>query len=164
MRKPEFIYVTYIETTVEKLWFALTDREFSHKYWMNCTLTSDWKVGSAMTMERDGEIKNECVIQESDPPRKLSYSWQSVFDEDMKREKPSRVTYTLEPQGNIVKLTVTHENFAEGSKTLPSISTGWPMVLSNLKSILETGHTLPLAPPVIAATDNAHLQGSLRGA
>ena len=159
MTKPEFIYVTYIETTAEKLWHALTDRDFIQTYWMDCILTSDWKIGSRMTMERYGELKNECVILESDPPRRMSYSWHSVFDAEMKTEKPSRVTYVLEPQGNIVKLTVTHENFADDSKTLPSISFGWPMVLSNLKSILETGHPLPLEAPVIAATEQAHARG-----
>ena len=72
MSKPEFVYTTYIKTTPEKLWHALTDREFTHRYWMDCTLTSDWKTGSRMTMERDGEVKNDCVILESDPPRRLS--------------------------------------------------------------------------------------------
>lgn len=62
MTKPEFVYVTYIETTAEKLWHALTDRDFIQTYWMDCILTSDWKVGSRMTMERYGELKNECVI------------------------------------------------------------------------------------------------------
>ena len=159
MRKPEFVYVTYIATTPDKLWHALTDAEFTRKYWMECTLRSDWKVGSRMTMERGGEIKNVCEVLESDPPRKLSYNWLSIHDEDMKKEAPSRVTYTLEPHGKLVKLTVTHENFADGSKTLPSITFGWPMVLSSLKSILETGHPLPLEAPVIAATERAHARG-----
>ena len=142
MSKPEFVYVTYIKTTPEKLWHALTDKAFTEKYWYCCSLTSDWKVGSRMHMDRDGEVKNECVILESDPPRRLSYSWQSVFDEEMRKEKPSRVTYVIEPSHDGVKLTVTHEGFAADSKTLPSISTGWPLVLSSLKSILETGQPL----------------------
>ena len=142
MSKPEFVYTTYIKTTPEKLWHALTDKAFTEKYWFCCSLTSDWKVGSRMHMDRDGEVKNECVILESDPPRKLSYSWQSVFDEEMRKEKPSRVTYVIEPSYDGVKLTVTHEGFAADSKTLPSISTGWPLVLSSLKSILETGQPL----------------------
>ena len=146
MSKPEFAYVTYIKTTPEKLWHALTDREFSHKYWMDCTLTSDWKAGSRMTMERGGELTNECVILESDPPHRLSYSWLSIFDEDMKKEQPSRVTFVIEPRGEMVKLVVTHEDFAEGSRTLQSVSSGWPMVLSSLKSILETGNPLILDP------------------
>lgn len=158
MSKPEFVYVTFIKTTPEKLWHALTDREFSHQYWVNCYLTSDWKAGSRMTMERDGEVKNECVILESDPPRRMSYSWQSIFDPDMKKEKPSRVTYVLEPQGDTVKLTVTHEGFADGSKTLPSVAFGWPIVLSGLKSILETGKPLVIDPAVLQSTETAHVQ------
>lgn len=142
MSKPEFVYVTFIKTTPEKLWHALTDKKFTSSYWYNCSLTSDWKIGSPMRMEKGGKVVNEGVILESDPPRRLSYSWLSVYDEDMKKERPSRVTYTLEPSHGAVKLTVMHEGFAEGSKTLPDISTGWPMVLSSLKSILETGQPL----------------------
>lgn len=146
MRIPEFVYTTYIRTTPDKLWHALTDADFTRKYWMDCTLTSDWKAGSRMKMERGGEIKNDCVILESDPPRRLSYSWVSIFDEEMKKEKPSRVTYVIEPRGEMVRLVVTHEGFADDSKTLQSISTGWPMVLSSLKSILETGKPLIIDP------------------
>lgn len=146
MSKPEFVYVTYIRTTPDKLWHALTDKDFTQRYWMDCTLTSDWKVGSRMTMVREGEVKNDCVILEADPPRKLSYSWRSVFDEEMKREKPSKVTYLIEPRGGVVKLTVTHEDFAAGSRTLESVSSGWPMVLASLKSILETGEPMVLDP------------------
>jgi uncharacterized protein YndB with AHSA1/START domain len=156
MSKPEFVYTTFIKTTPEKLGHALTDREFTQKYWMDCTLTSDWKVGSRMHMDRGGKVMNEFVILESDPPRRLSYSWQSVFDAEMIKERPSRVTCVLEPHGGVVKLTVTHGDFAEGSKTLPSISFGWPMVLSSLKSILETGHALAIDPPSIAATEACH--------
>ena len=142
MTPSAFVYTTYIKTTPDKLWHALTDQAFTEKYWFCCSLASDWKVGSKMLMTRDGKMMNECVILESDPPRKLSYSWLTVFDEDMKKEKPSRVTYEIEPAYEGVKLTVMHEGFAENSKTLPSISTGWPLVLSSLKSILETGKPL----------------------
>jgi uncharacterized protein YndB with AHSA1/START domain len=142
MRKPEFVYTTYIKTTPDRLWHALTDREFTLSYWFGCSLHSDWKVGSSMQMHKDGKVVNECVILESDPPRRLVYSWLSVFDAEMIKERPSRVTFVLEPENNAVKLTVTHEGFADGSKTLPSISGGWPLVLSSLKSILETGKPL----------------------
>lgn len=142
MSKPEFVYTTFIKTTPEKLWHALTDKAFTESYWFGCSLTSDWKVGSRMHMDKGGRVMNECVILESDPPRRLSYSWHTVFDEEMKKERPSRVTFVLEPSHGAIKLTVTHEGFAEGSKTLPSISTGWPLVLSSLKSILETGEPL----------------------
>jgi uncharacterized protein YndB with AHSA1/START domain len=150
MSKPEFVYTTFIKTTPEKLWHALTDRAFTESYWFGCSLTSDWKVGSPMQMTRDGRVMNECIILESDPPRRLSYSWLTVFDEVMKKEQPSRVTFVLEPSQGAVKLTVTHEGFAEGSATLPSISTGWPLVLSSLKSILETGEPLAFEKTVAA--------------
>lgn len=142
MSKPEFVYTTFIKTTPERLWHALTDKAFTASYWFNCSLTSDWKVGSRMHMDRDDRVMNECVVLESDPPRRLSYSWLTVFDEAMKQEHPSRVTFVLEPSHGAVKLTVTHEGFPEASKTLPSISVGWPLVLSSLKSILETGQPL----------------------
>lgn len=158
MSKPEFVHTTYIRTTPEKLWHALTDAEFTRRYWMDCTLRSDWKAGSRMTMERHGEIKNECKILESDPPRKLSYSWVSIHDPQMKSEKPSRVTYEIEPQGEIVKLVVTHEGFADGSKTLPSIAFGWPMVLASLKTILETGEPLNVSPEIVARSETIHAE------
>ena len=150
MPKPEFVYTTYINTTPEKLWHALTDAAFTESYWFDCRLTSDWKVGSPMQMTRGGRLMNECVILESDPPRRLSYSWLTVFDEAMKQERPSQVTFVIEPSQRAVKLTVTHEGFAEGSKTLPSISEGWPLVLSSLKSMLETGQPLAFEKTIAA--------------
>jgi uncharacterized protein YndB with AHSA1/START domain len=158
MSKPEFVYTTYIKTTPDRLWHALTDREFAQRYWMDCVLTSDWKVGSRMTMERYGELKNECRILESDPPRKLSYSWLSVFDPDMKKELPSQVTYLIEQHDEIVKFTLIHKGFAEGSKTLSSVAFGWPIVLAGLKSILETGEPLKLSPEALAQTETIHEQ------
>jgi len=150
MSKPEFVYTTFINTTPEKLWHALTHTAFTERYWFGCTLASDWKVGSPMRMERGGKVLNECVILESDPPRRLAYSWLTVFDEVMKKEQPSRVTFVIEQSQRAVKLTVTHEGFAEGSKTLPSISDGWPLVLSSLKSILETGQPLAFEKTIAA--------------
>jgi uncharacterized protein YndB with AHSA1/START domain len=150
MSKPEFVYTTFIKTTPEQLWHALTDKAFTKSYWFGCSLTSDWKVGSQMLMEKDGRLLNDCVILESDPPRRLAYSWLTVFDEEMKQERRSRVTFVLEPSQKAVKLTVTHEGFAEGSKTLPSISNGWPLVLSSLKSVLETGQPLAFEKAEVA--------------
>ena len=110
MRKPEFVYVTLIKTTPEKLWHALTNTAFTESYWFGCSLTSDWKVGSRMHMDRAGKVVNEGFVLESDPPRRLSYSWLSVFDAEMIKERPSRVTFVLEPSDGAVKLTVTHED------------------------------------------------------
>ena len=147
MSKPEFVYTTFIRSTPEKVFHALSETAFTEKYWMGCILHSDWKVGSPMKMDRGGKTMNDCVILESDPPRKLSYSWLTVFDEAMKKEKPSKVTFLIEARdAEIVKLTVTHDGFSEGSTTLPSISNGWPMVLASLKSLLETGVSLHIEP------------------
>jgi uncharacterized protein YndB with AHSA1/START domain len=151
--KPEFVYVTYIETTQEKLWQALTEADFTERYWFGYRLQSDFTVGARATLGKDGKVTDEGVVLECDPPRRLAYTWHAIFNDEMAKEKPSRVSFDLEKRGAYVKLTVTHEDFAEASKVLPSISTGWPMVLSSLKSLLETGRPLPLAvmQPLIEA-------------
>jgi uncharacterized protein YndB with AHSA1/START domain len=145
MRKPEFVYVTYIETTPEKLWQALTDGDFTERYWFGVRLRSDWKVGSTFEMVRgDGTVSDAGKIVECDPPRRLAYTFVNLSD-NYKHEVPALATFVLEPYGKLVKLTLTHEGFEEGSLMLPAISKGWPAILSGLKSILETGH--PLAIP-----------------
>lgn len=145
MRKPEFVYVTYIETTPETLWHALTDSDFTERYWFGYRLDCDFKIGGPATLGKDGKVTEEGVVLEFDPPKRLAYTWHSIFDDEMAKEKPSRVSFDLVQSGAYVKLTVTHADFAEGSKVLPSISTGWPLVLSSLKSFLETGRPLPLS-------------------
>jgi uncharacterized protein YndB with AHSA1/START domain len=148
MSKPEFVYTTYIETTAEKLWRALTDGDFTERYWFGHRATSDWQVGSAYRFARpDHVIEGKVLI--SDPPRQLAYTWDTCSP-DAKHERPSRVTFDLEPRGKVVKLTVTHDNLDEGGKTLRDISGGWPMVIASLKSLLETGRELAIDPPAAA--------------
>ncbi len=142
MSKPEFIYVTYIETTPEKPWEALTDGDFTERYWFAHRAASDWNVGSSYQFTLAGEKRLEGKVLISDPPRKLSYSWNGC-SEEFRRERTSRVTFDLEPRGKIVKLTLTHDNLDEAGVTLRGISEGWPMVLASLKSLLETGRPLP---------------------
>jgi uncharacterized protein YndB with AHSA1/START domain len=144
MRKPEFVYVTYIETTPEKLWEALTDGDFTERYWFGIRLKSDWKVGSTFEMVRgDGTVSDAGKIVECDPPRRLAYTFVNLSD-NYKHEAPGLATMVLEPYGKLVKLTLTHEGFQAGSLMLPAISKGWPAILSGLKSILETGHPLDI--------------------
>ena len=147
MSKPEFVYTTYIETSAEKLWHALTDGDFTEHYWFGHRATSDWKVGSPFRLARQGVPRVEGKVLESDPVRRLAYTWDPCSDET-KRERTSRVTFDLESRGRVVKLTVTHDNLDEGGKTLRDISGGWPMVIASLKSMLETGRALSvdLAP------------------
>ena len=142
MSKPDFIYVTYIETTPEQLWQALTDGDFTERYWFAHRVASDWSVGSAYQFTLDGEKRLEGKVLLSDPPKKLVYSWNGC-SEEVRRERTSRVTFDLEPRGKVVKLTLTHDNLDEAGVTLRGISEGWPMVLASLKSLLETGRPLP---------------------
>jgi uncharacterized protein YndB with AHSA1/START domain len=144
MRKPEFIYVTYIETTPEKLWQALTDGDFTERYWFGVRLRSDWKAGSSFEMVRtDGTVSDAGKVVECDPPRRLAYTFVNLSDE-YKGELPALATFVIEPLGKLVKLTLTHEGFAEDSKFFLGISKGWPAILSGLKSILETGKPLEI--------------------
>ena len=142
MSKPEFVYTTYIETTAEKLWQALTDGDFTERYWFGHRITSDWKVGSAYGFTNQGKPMVEGKVLVSDPPRRLAYTWYNR-KEEAKGEGTSRVTFDLEPRGNVVKLTVIHDELGEDGKTLRDISGGWPLVIASLKSMLETGKPLP---------------------
>jgi len=142
MSKPEFVYVTYIETTAEKLWQALTDGDFTERYWFGHRLTSDWKVGSPYHFANQGKPMVEGQVLVSDPPRRLAYTWHNR-KEEAKGEGTSRVTFDLEPRGRVIKLTVIHDELGEDGKTLRDISGGWPLVIASLKSMLETGQPLP---------------------
>jgi len=144
MSKPEFVYVTYIETTPEKLWQALTDTEFSKLYWFGTEVRSDWKVGSSFALVTDGITSDTGEILVSDPPRQLAYTFRHARYEEMRDDGATKVTFTIEPHGGIVKLTVTHQGFAAGSKLLGAVSNGWPAILSGLKSLLETGHAVAI--------------------
>jgi uncharacterized protein YndB with AHSA1/START domain len=140
MSKPAFVYTTYIETTAERLWHALTDGDFTERYWFGHRIASDWKVGSPYGFKNQGKTMVEGDVLVSDPPRRLAYSWNNR-KEEAKGEGTSRVTFDIEPRGTVVKLTVTHDELSE--KTLRDISGGWPMVIASLKSMLENGRPLP---------------------
>jgi len=150
VRKPEFIYVTYIETTPEKLWEALTDSRFTRQYWFDTEVRSDWKVGSPFALVMGGKTTDTGEILEADRPRRLSYTFKHELHEDMRQEGATKVVFTIEPFGKLVKLTVTHEGFGAPSKLLDGISKGWPAILSGLKSLLETGKTLAIPPEALA--------------
>lgn len=144
MDKPGFVYVTYIATTPEKLWTALTNSEFIQQYWFGRQAESDWKAGSPVVYRYDQGRKLDITgeVLRSDPPRLLSFTFHAETSEEYSRERPSRVTYEIEPAGSLTKLTVTHDDFDAGSKVLQGVSNGWPAILSSLKSLLETGEAL----------------------
>jgi uncharacterized protein YndB with AHSA1/START domain len=140
MRKTTFIYVTFIRTTPERLWTALTSAEFMKQYWFGMYQDSDWQVGSPWRLVfADGRTADAGEVVEIDPPRRLVLKWRNEFNPELKEEGPARCTYELEPAGNAVKLTVTHEMDRENSRFIEKVSGGWPRILSNLKSLLETG-------------------------
>ena len=155
MSKPEFVYTTYIETSAEKLWHALTDGDFTECYWFGHRVTSDWQVGSPYKFVAPDSHSIEGKVLISDPPKRLAYSWEAGCSPDAKAERTSRVTFDLEPRGKVVKLTVTHDNLDEGGKTLRDISGGWPIVLASLKSLLETGRVPVIDPPPVEAKEKA---------
>jgi uncharacterized protein YndB with AHSA1/START domain len=142
MSKPEFVYTTYIESSPEKIWHALTDGDFTERYWFGHRVTSDWKVGSSYRFAKKDTPTIEGKVLISNPFKQLAYTWDPCSTE-AKREQTSRVTFDLEPRGRVTKLTVTHDNLDEGGKTFRDISGGWPMVIASLKSMLETGRELP---------------------
>jgi uncharacterized protein YndB with AHSA1/START domain len=144
MSKPEFVYVTYIETTPEKLWDALTSSDFSTKYWMGIELQTDWTIGSPFALVNNGTTSDVGEVLEFEPPRRLSYTFKHVLYDDMRNAEPTKVVFTLEPHGSLVKLILTHEGFTGASKLLDGISSGWPAILSSLKSLLERGTALAI--------------------
>lgn len=141
MNKPTFVYVTYIASSPEKVFKALTDTDATAKFWFGHAVTSDWKVGSPVTFHREGKLTLSGKVLENDPPRRLSYTF-TPHHEPHNGTETSRVVMDLEQQKDQVKLTVTHDGFAPDSKVFASISNGWPLVLSSLKSYLEANRVL----------------------
>jgi len=142
MSKPKFVYVTFIATTPERLWQALTDPAVTAQYWFGFRVDARGKAGARWTANSPGgSLVHDDSIIESDPPRRLVYAWKSLYPE-FKDEGASRVSFTLEPKKDQVKLTVIHDDFDDGSIMFPRISEGWPAVLSSLKSFIETGKAL----------------------
>jgi DNA-binding transcriptional ArsR family regulator len=156
MQNPAFVYTTYIKTTPVELWQALTDPAFTQRYWRT-TFETDWQVGSTMTWNNDGvAIADPAqVVLESDPFRRLSYTWHTFTPEwaaavelgdellaTIAGERRSKVTFGIEPVGELVKLTVVHDDFDPESTVLELVRGGWPQLLSDLKTLLETGNTM----------------------
>jgi uncharacterized protein YndB with AHSA1/START domain len=143
MAESRFVYVTYIRTTVEKLWRALIDPEFTRQYWFATTQESEWKPGASwQILFSDGRVADSGEVVEIDPHRRLVLKWRHELDAELRAEGYSRLTYELEQAGETVKLTVTHEMDKSGSKYIKAVSGGWPPILSSLKSLLETGQSL----------------------
>jgi len=140
--KAQFVYVTYISSTPEKVFDALIAPEMTRKYWAHLNV-SDWKIGSPWKHENAENGNTDLVgkVLESDRPKRLVISWAFPADKD-NPAKYTKVTFLLEPGTNAVRLTVTHEDLEPGSDMDRGIRRGWPVVLSNLKTLLETGSAM----------------------
>ena len=154
--RSHFVYVTFIRTTPAKLWEALTDPAFIRQYWFGVNVECGWKKGSPWKLVYpDGRTADTGEIIEIDPPRRMVIRWQNEWKPELKAEGPSRCTIELEPTGGAVKLSITHEIEREPSKFIEAVSGGWPKVVSNLKSLLETGSVVlqdPYPPSAVSAT------------
>ncbi len=138
--KSSFVYVTYIRTTAEKLWHALTETGVEKEFFFATRLEAEWKPGAAWKLiAPDGLLLDSGEVVEIDPPKRLVLTWRNEFKPELKAEGWSRMTYELETKGEMVKLTVLHEMDKGQSKFIEAISSGWPPILSSLKSLLETG-------------------------
>jgi len=137
----EKVFEIYIRTTPERLWEAITDSEIRSKYNFGARITSDWTAGSRLEMATpDGSILGEGENLEIDPPRRLVQTMTALWSDDVKAEGTSRVTWEIEPVGDSCRLTVTHDQLREGANN--ELYGGWPMILSGLKTWLETGELL----------------------
>jgi uncharacterized protein YndB with AHSA1/START domain len=139
MSGSKFVYATYIRITPEKLWRALTTPEIIKKYRFGMSVESEWKVGSTWRMYADGSLMDSGEILESVPPKRLVMSWLNEWKPEFKAEGNSCCVYEIEPTGESVKLTLTHSIERPDSMFIGAVAEGWPMVISNLKSLLETG-------------------------
>ena len=142
-----FIYVTYIRTSPEKLWAALTDPKTIKQYWFGCTCESDFKKGSPWKLiMKDGSLADSGEILDVDPGKRLVIKWRNEKRPELRAEGYSTCTMELEPVEASVRLTITHMIDKENAKFIDAVSGGWPKVLSNLKSLMETGEIAMIAP------------------
>jgi uncharacterized protein YndB with AHSA1/START domain len=140
MAGSSFVYVMFIRTSPDELWSALTSPEFTQKYWFGFHQDSDWKAGSSWKLvSPDGRTTDAGEIVEIDPPRRLVLKWRNELRQELKAEGYARCVVEIDPAGDAVKLTITHTIDQDKSKFIDAVSGGWPRILSNLKSLLETG-------------------------
>lgn len=145
MSELRIVLIIYIHAPVDQVWDALTNPEITVRYWGDTRIESDWRVGSPIIYRRLGEITDEHTVLEYDKLKRLRHTFHPVFEE-FKDEAPSEVTMQLEALGPVTRLEILHDHFPPGSKVHAACSEGWPMIISSLKTLLETGDPLPEFP------------------
>jgi uncharacterized protein YndB with AHSA1/START domain/DNA-binding transcriptional ArsR family regulator len=144
--EPTHVFEIFIQTTPEKLWSALTESDFTSRYYYASTVESDWKAGSDFRYALpDGTEAIRGEVIEAEPPKRLVTTFDARWDEGVAADPPSRISWNIEPQGKACKLTVTHDGFAAETETYRQIAGGMPYILSGLKTLLETGKPLEMA-------------------
>lgn len=140
------VCVIFINASCEAVWQALTEAEFTRRYFHETAIESDWTPGAAVTYWMAGDrMAVQGEVLEVDYPHRLSFTWHVHYNPDAMKEVPSRVTYLLETVEGATKLTVVHDEFPTDSVVLPQISEGWIAILSNLKTLLETGQAMAVS-------------------
>ena len=149
--EPKHVYEIYIRATPERIWQALTDSELVKRYYFGSVIESDFKPGSPIVYRQaeGGRVDIEGEIIEADPPRRLVHTFAVRWDSDV-NEPPTRVAWEITPMGETCRLSVTHDGFTEENATFAQTKGGWPIILSGLKTLLETGRELEITPPEAA--------------
>ena len=149
MPPPTHVYELYIRTTPERLWQALTDPDLTQRYYHDTRVASGWQPGDAITYTwTDGTVTIEGQIVEADPPRRLVHSFHFTQDPEQAADRPSRCTWEIVPMGDACLLRLTHDDFDGATSTYRSVGNGWSLILSGLKTVLETGEQLHIQSPV----------------
>jgi uncharacterized protein YndB with AHSA1/START domain len=146
-----FVYVSFIRTTPEKLWSALTDAKQMKEYWFGMHIDTEWRTGAEWQMIfPDGRVADRGEILELERPKRIRLKWRNEFRPELKAEGFAICTIEIEPYGDAVRLSISHTIERADSKFIQAVSGGWPKVLSNLKSLLETGQV------VLTEADHSH--------
>jgi uncharacterized protein YndB with AHSA1/START domain len=147
MKKPQYVYETFIRASAEEVWQGLTSPEFTKRYFYATEVSSDWRAGSRITYTNTegGKTVVEGEVLECEPPTRLTFTWRALWSEQAAAEEPSRVSFQVEPMEGVCRLRVVHDSFPEGSRVFEEVSQGWSGILCSLKSLLETGEPLRLA-------------------
>lgn len=145
MERPHHVFHVYIRATPEQLWQAITDPEFTRRYFHQSRVESEWGPGDRVVWWIGDDVVVAGSVLECDPPRRLVTTWSFRRNPDLRDDPPSRVSWEIEPMGDTCKLTLVHDDFPGETRTFRSVGSGWPLVLSSLKSLLETGHGLAVS-------------------
>ncbi len=138
-----FVYVSFIRTSPDRIWAALTDADVMRKYWFGMHQDAEWTAGSPWRLLfPDGRVADTGEVVEADRPKRLVLKWRNEWKPELAAEGYSRCVFEIEPVDDVTKLTVTHSMERDGAKFIEAVSGGWPRILSNLKSLIETGEVV----------------------